>query len=177
MQKTNNRKYLHRLAVLGVMTALAAVCSFTFPIGLTVRVGEFMKLSPAFLIIAVVGNLYGWKEASLVAFLSDLLQSLLFGGFSPLISLVSVFTGACFGWLLHNTKSITRIVISVLLTQIVGSMTLTTAVLCFQYGLPFNPTVYFRILQTVILIAIEIPTLILFIRVLDIEGKINKITQ
>ncbi len=174
MRETIKRSKLRRLAVLGVMTALAAVCSFTFPLGLTIRVGEIMKLSPAFLIIAIVGNMYGWKESALVAFLSDLIQSLLFGGFSPLISLIALLTGASFGWFLKDNKSISKIVISVLLTQIIGSLLLTTSVLCVWYSFPLFPTVYFRILQTVILIALEIPILILFIKVLKIGDKLKK---
>ncbi len=174
MQKQKNRFNLRRLTLLGVMTALAAVCSFTFPLGLTIRIGEFIKMSPAFLIIGIVGNMYGWKEAALVSFLSDLLQALLFGGFSPFISLASVLIGICFGLLLKNTKSISRIIISVLLTQGVISLIIVTAILCFQYGMPFIPLIYFRIAQTVLLIAIEIPVLILFIRVLDISYKLYK---
>ncbi len=177
MQNSNNKIKLKRLAVLGVMTALAAVCSFTFPMGLTIRIGDFMKMSPAFLVIAIVGNLYGWKASALVAFLSDVIQSLFFGGFSPLISLISILTGACFGWFLKDNKSIAKIVTSVLITQIIGSMILTTAVLCIWYSLPLFPTVYFRILQTVILIAIEIPILILFIKVLDIGGKLRNMIK
>ena len=177
MQKNVKKSYLKRLAVLGVMTALAAVCSITFPMGLTVRVGDFMKLSPAFLIIGIVGNMYGWKESALVAFLSDLIQSLMFGGFSPLISLIALLSGACFGWLLKGTKSVSKIIFSVLTTQIVGSFILTTTVLCIWYSLPLFPTIYFRILQTVILIAVEIPVLILFIKVLNIGDKLKKISN
>lgn len=174
MKENVKKSRLRRLAVLGVMTALAAVCSFTFPLGLTVRIGEFMKLSPAFLIIALVGNMYGWKESALVAFLSDLIQSLLYGGFSPLISLIALLTGACFGWLLKDNKRVSNIIISVLITQIIGSLVLTTTVLCIWYSLPLFPTIYFRILQTAILIALEIPILILFIKVLKIGEKLKK---
>ena len=173
----NKNSYIKRLAVLGIMTALAAVCSFTFPMGLTVRIGEFVKLSPAFLIIGIVGNLYGWKEAALVSFLSDLIQAFLFGGFSPFISAVSILTGACFGLILYSTRSIAKIVLSVALTQIIGSLILVTAILCLQYGVPFFPLIYFRLLQTAILIAVQIPLLILFIKVLDISGKIKNISQ
>ena len=174
MNTQKNRWHLRRVAVLGVMTAIAVVCSLTFPMGLTVRIGDFMKLSPVFLIIAIVGNMYGWKEAALVSFLSDLLQGLIFGGFSPLISLTALLSGACFGWFLKGNKSISKIVISVLITQIIGSLIITTTVLCVWYSLPFYPTIYFRILQTAILIAIEIPVLILFIKVLDIGIKLKK---
>ncbi len=177
MEKHDNKWNLKRLAVLGVMTALAAICSLTFPMGLTVRVGEFMKLSPAFLVIGIVGNMYGWKEAALVSFLSDLIQSLLFGGFSPFISMAAILTGICFGLTLKNTKSIPKIVLSVLLTQLLVSLVIVTLVLCFQYGMPFVPLIYFRLLQTAILVIIEIPLLILFIKVLDISGKLKKIAQ
>lgn len=174
----NQSKFkLRRLAFLGVMTALAAVCSLSFPLGLTIRIGEFIKMSPAFLVVAIVGNMYGFKEAALVSFLSDLIQSLLFGGFSPLISLISVLSGACFGLLLHGTNKIKRIVLSVLITQIIGSLILTTCILCIWYSLPVIPTIYFRIIQTVIMIAVEIPVLILFLRIIDINSRLNRILQ
>ncbi len=173
MQKQRKHLKITRLAILGIMTALAAVCSFTFPLGLTIRIGEFIKMSPSFLIIAIVGNMYGYKEAALVSFLSDLIQSFLFGGFSPLISLISILTGACFGLLLYNNNHVSRIILSVLLTQIIGSMILTTSVLCFWYSLPLFPTIYFRLIQTAIMIAVEIPVLILFLKIININDRIN----
>ncbi len=170
MQKTTQK-----IAILAILTALAAICSLTFPLGLTVRIGDFIKLSPAFLPICIAGSIFGWKGSATVALLSDLIQGALFGSISPLISLISLLTGAVFGLLLHNKKDLWRIVCAVLLTQLVGSMILTTTVLCLRYGMPLFPTVYWRALQTVILIALQIPILYLLLNVFDIPNKlINK---
>ena len=167
--------YIKRIAVLAVMTALAVICSLTFPLGLTVRVGDFIKLSPVFLITALTGSLYGWKGSALVAFLSDIIQGLMFGNVSLLIALISLLSGAVFGLLLHNTKSVSRIAVAVLITQIICSLVLVTSVLCFKFGMPLFPTIYWRILQTAILIAVEIPVLYLLITVLNLPGKLKNI--
>ena len=168
--------YIKRIAVLSVMTALAVICSLTFPAGLTFRVGEFMKFSPIFIIIGIVGSIYGWKEAGLVAFISDLIQGLLFGNLSLLIAIANLVSGIIFGLLLHNTKSVFKIVLSVILTQIICSFGMISAVLFFKFGLPFYPTIYWRILQTAIFIIIEIPVLCLLIKGIKLPNKLKKIS-
>ena len=175
MQKTKIKEYTRAIAVIGIMSALAAVCSGTFPMGLTIRVGDFVKLSPIFLLIGIVGNLYGMLGAVLVAFIGDLLQALFSGtGFSPYVSIANVLIGACFGLILYKTNSLLRIIISVLLTQIFGSLILTTMALHLQYGIPYYPTIYWRMLQTAILIAAEIPLLWLVLKKLNIPSKLSK---
>lgn len=176
MEKTKAKNCARAVALLGVMSALAAVCAGVFPFGLTVRVGDFIKLSPVFLIVALAGNMYGWWGAALVAFLGDFLQSLFSGlGFSPLVSAVNVLCGVCFGLILHHSNSIVRIVTAVMLTQVVGSLGLTTAALHIQYGMPFIPTIYWRALQTVILIVAEILLLWLVMTVLNLPEKLRKL--
>jgi ECF transporter S component (folate family) len=168
------QKATKKITVLAVLTALSVICSLTFPLGLTFRVGEFIELSPAFLPICVAGSIFGWKGSGIVAVLSDLIQGALFGSISPLILLVNLLSGIIFGLLLHKQKRILSIILAVLLTQLICSMVFTTLVLCLRYGMPLFPTIYWRMLQTVILIAIEIPTLYLFISVLDIPNKLTK---
>lgn len=176
MKKSNASEHVKKITVLAAMTALAVICSSNFPYGLTVRVGSFMKLSPVFIVIAVVASIYGATAAALVAFLSDLIQSLTAGlGLSPSILIISALTGLCFGLFLRGNRLNTlNIALSVLVTQLVGGLVLTTAVLCIRYGLPFSPTIYWRLLQTVILIAIEIPILKLLLINLDLPYKLKK---
>lgn len=178
MEKDKNKTSAHikKITILAVMTALAVICSSNFPYGLTVRVGGFMKLSPVFIIIGIVAATYGTWEAALVAFLSDLIQSLTAGlGISPAILIISTLTGLCFGYFLKGKKlNLINIILSVLITQIIGSLGLTTAVLCLRYGMPFSPTIYWRLLQTAILIAIEIPILKLLLINLDLPYKLKK---
>lgn len=172
----NKTVAVKKITVLAVMTALAVICSGSYPYGLTIRVGQFMKLSPIFIIIGIVASTYGWWEAALVALLSDLIQSLTAGlGISFAILTISTLTGLCFGLALGGGRTnLCNIVLSVLITQIIGSFVLTTAVLCFRYGLPLFPTVYWRLLQTVIMIAIEIPVLKLLLINVDIPHKLKK---
>lgn len=158
---------------MGVMTALTAICSMTFPYGLTFRVGDFMKMSPVFIVVALTGKIYGPVPAGTVALLGDLVQGLLFGQISPLISAVNFFVGLCFG-LLKYRGGLLPIIVTVLITQVIGSLVLTSSVLFFWYGMPVFPTVWFRVLQTVILIAVEIPVLYLLLEKVQIHKKLIK---
>lgn len=176
MEIPKNKNYIRRLAVVSVMTAIAVICSLTFPMGLTFRIGDTIKLSPVFIIIGLVGNIYGWKEAALVSSLSDLIQGFAFGSISPLITLVKLLTGICFGLFLKNSRSIIRIVLCVLTTEIIGSFLLISAILIFRYGAPIFPTMYLRAIQTVILIVIEIICLWFLMRVFNLPQKLKKIT-
>ena len=172
----NRTVAIRKITVLAMMTALAVICSTQFPYGLTFRVGTVMKFSPLFVIIGIVAATYGIWEAALVAFLSDLIQSLTAGlGVSPSILAISTLTGLCFGVFLKRGKlSVLSIIISVLLTQLIGSLLLTTLVLHFRYGMQFSAIIWWRALQTVIMIAIEIPTLKLLLIDSDIPNKLKR---
>lgn len=176
MEKSKISTRIQKITILAVMTALAVICSSNFPYGLTIRVGSFMKFSPVFIIIGLVAATYGVWEAALVAFLSDLIQSLTAGlGISPAILVISTLTGVCFGiFLKQSNLNLFNVILSVLITQIVGSLGLTTAVLCIRYGLPFTPTIYWRMLQTIILITLEIPILKFLLINADIPNKLQK---
>ncbi|MBO5746886.1 MAG: folate family ECF transporter S component [Clostridia bacterium] len=175
MSKKNNSEYTKAIAILGVLSAVAAVSAGTFPMGLTVRIGEFIKMSPVFVAVALAGSMYGWWAGALVAFVGDVLQSLVAGlGFSPLILAVNVLCGACFGLLLYNTKSVWRIVWSVLLTQFVGGLGLNTLALHVQYGMPIFPTVYWRLMQTAVMTVVEIVVLLFVIRTLELPRRLKK---
>lgn len=168
---SNRQKIVQNVAVLGVLSALAVVSAMW----LTVRVGQFIKLSPVFLVVALAGYLYGVWGACLVAVISDVLQSLLAGlGFSPLILVVNVFTAVIFGWFLHNKNRTLNIVMAVLLTQVVGSLCLNTLALSFHFGIPIFQMIYWRLLQTAILIPIEILVLWLVLVVLKLPNRLKR---
>jgi len=157
---------------LGIFTALAVVSSMW----LTIRIGEFIKISPVFLVVALAGNMYGALGAVTVAFISDLLQALMAGlGFSPLISAVNVFCAVIFGLALKNSKKFSRIVFSVLVTQIIGGLVLNTLALHLYFGMPLVPMVYWRALQCGVLIIAQISVLWLVFSVLDIPSKLKAI--
>ena len=55
MQNYKTQSTARNVAVLGIFTALAVVSSMW----LTFRIGEFIKISPVFLVVALAGNMYG----------------------------------------------------------------------------------------------------------------------
>lgn len=172
MQKRSNSQYIRMVAILGVLSGLAVVFSLPFPSGMTVRIGEFLKFSPMFLAVALAGSTYGWWAGAMVGFIGDFFQALLSGlGISPFLLAVSTLNGLVFGLLLHNTKSITKIVSAVLFTQFVGGLVLTTLVLKIQYGMPIFPTVYWRLLQVAIMTVVEICLLILIIKTANLPAR------
>lgn len=172
MQNYKTQSTARSVAVLGIFTALAVVSS----LWLTVRVGEFIKISPVFLVVALAGNMYGVLGAVTVAFISDLLQALMAGlGFSPLISAVNVFCAVIFGLALKNTRKFSRIVVSVLVTQIIGGLVLNTLALHLYFGMPLVPMVYWRALQCGVLIVAQTFVLWLVFSVLDIPSKLKAI--
>ena len=172
MQNYKTQSTARNVAVLGIFTALAVVSSMW----LTVRVGEFIKISPVFLVVALAGNMYGVLGAVTVAFISDLLQALMAGlGFSPLISAVNVFCAVVFGVALKNSKKFSRIVFSVLVTQIIGGLVLNTLALHLYFGMPLVPMVYWRALQCGVLIVAQTFVLWLVFSVLDIPSKLKAI--
>lgn len=172
MQNYKTQSTARNVAVLGIFTALAVVSSMW----LTVRVGEFIKISPVFLVVALAGNMYGVLGAVTVAFISDLLQALMAGlGFSPLISAVNVFCAVIFGLALKNSKKFSRIVFSVLVTQIIGGLVLNTLALHLYFGMPLVPMVYWRALQCGVLIVVQTFVLWLVFSVLDIPLKLKAI--
>ena len=172
MQNYKSQSTARSVAVLGIFTALAVVSS----LWLTVRVGEFIKISPVFLVVALAGNMYGVLGAVTVAFISDLLQALMAGlGFSPLISAVNVFCAVVFGVALKNSKKTSRIVVSVLVTQIIGGLVLNTLALHLYFGMPLVPMVYWRALQCGVLIVAQTFVLWLVFSVLDIPSKLKAI--
>ncbi len=172
MQSKSNSQHIRMVAVLGVLSALAVVFSLPFPSGFTVRIGEFLKFSPMFLAVALAGSTYGWWAGAMVGFIGDFFQALLSGlGISPFLLAVSTLNGLVFGLLLHNTKSIWKIVTAVLLTQFIGGLLLTTLVLKIQYGMPIFPTVYWRLLQVSLMTVVEILLLVLTVKTADLPTR------
>ena len=171
MEKSYRHYYTRRISVLAVMTALAVISSLSFPMGLTFRVGTFIKISPVFIVTALTGCLYGW---TLVAVLADIIQGMLFGGVSWLIVLTKVFTGAMFGLFLHKSYRITRIIIAVAVTQIIGSLGLTSLALMLEYGMTVEGF-YLRIVQTAVQLCLQPVVLWLLLPVADLPARIKRL--
>lgn len=173
--KSKGKITAQTIAIFGVFTALGIICSMNFPLGLTIRLTEATKFSPSFIIVAIIARKYGVWGSTLIAFLIDAMQSL-FAGFgvpNPVISLAATLTGLIFGLFFKKSVSLPRIIIAVLITQIICSMGITTYALIVYFGVPIQPTLITRAIQSAINIPLQIILIYLLLNKFDIPKRIK----
>lgn len=166
MSKTkNNMNSLVMLASLAMLTALEVVLSRLVP----VVSSQQIKVSFAFLPVAIAAYLYGVKGGALVAGVSDVIGAILFpvGDFFPGFTLTAILEGICFGFFLGKKfdgklNAFFRSLIPVLVTQIFCSLALNTFWISYMYGSPFLGVLVPRIVQTLVLIAVQAVVIPLF---------------
>lgn len=161
-------------AMLGVLVALGIICSMSFPYGLTIRIGTIGKISLSFIVIAMAARKYGVIASSLVAFMIDFIQAMIFGfGFNPLISLSSTLVGVFFGLFFHRENiSLKRILLCVGIETVVCTMFLTTLALSLM-GSEFLPLLYTRTPQAVVMFILKIAVLYLMFTKTNILKRIH----
>lgn len=167
---------IETIVTIAILIALSVVCSMA----LTVRVGTALKFSPVFVVSALAARRYGPLVAGLVALMADIIQFFMFPTGLPFsfgICLSGVLSGIILGWFMSKKVDFKRIVAGVLSSQILCSLILTTFVMVYvESWSPLFPLVYWRALQTIIMIVIEIILLYqLFVKI-DL-AKITKIVK
>ena len=127
-----------------------------------------IKIGFSFLPIVIGAMLYGPIAGGLIGALGDFLGATLFpiGAYFPGFTLTAFLTGFVFGLFLYKSQSIPRIVGAVLVNQCVLSLCLNTLWISILYGSPYGPLFVTRIVQTVILIAVQIVTIIAVAKVM-----------
>ncbi len=141
------------IVILGLLTALQIVLS---------RLLSFsvwnMRIGFGFVPIVVAAMMLGPIPAAIVAGLSDVIGALLFpvGAFFPGFTLTAVLTGAIFGLFLQEKQSPIRVVSSVALTQLICSLLINTYWISILYGAPYVSLFAPRLIQTAILVPLEI---------------------
>ncbi|MDO4742828.1 MAG: folate family ECF transporter S component [bacterium] len=158
------------IALLAIFTALTVVCSMTFPFGLTFRIGTFIKFSPAFIVMAVAARRFGTVYTALIAGVADIIGAFISSvpGISPGITLAAIVSGAIFGLFLYKKCTVVRIVWAVVASQLIGGLVITTVSLHYYYSMPYEPMVYWRLVQTAGMIIIEIVVLYIVLIKTDI---------
>ena len=156
------------IVYLAVLVALEIVLNRFLSINTPV-----VKIGFAFVPIAVAGMLFGPIPAAIVAALADLLGAVLFptGTIFLGITLTAFLKGICWGLFLYKKQSILNIVLAVLVDQIVLSYFLNSFWLSILMGTPYASLLATRIVQTAILIPVELVVVFAISKALGTYGK------
>lgn len=163
----NNMNSLVMLATLAMLTALEVVLSRLVP----VVSSQQIKVSFAFLPVAIAAYLYGIKGGALVGGVSDVIGALMFpvGEFFPGFTVTAILEGVCFGIFLGKkfdgkANDFVRSVLPVTITQIFLSLGLNTFWISYMYHSPYLGVLVPRIVQTLVLIVVQSVVIPLFIK-------------
>ncbi len=169
MQKNRNNSLnsLIMLTSLAMLTALEIVLSRFVPVVSTQQI----KISFAFLPVAIASYLYGIKGGAVVAGVGDVIGALLFpvGAYFPGFTLTAVLEGIIFGFFLSKKREgkmnvFLTSLIPVFITQIFLSLGLNSLWISIMYKNPYTAMVLTRILQTVVMIAVQAVVIPIFVR-------------
>ncbi len=153
-----------RIAVLGLLTALAAVLAM-----FTIRPNPSMKISLDFIPVVIAAYIYGPLGSGIVAGLADIIGCIVkpAGMIYPPITLTAVAVGVVFGAFLHQRTAFPRIAVSVGITQLVISMFVTPIWLYFLIGIDYFVNLGARLPQIAIMTAVELITIPLILKSLE----------
>lgn len=160
--KFNVRLLVHLAVLIAMAIVLSRFVSIPLP---TMRIGF------GFVPIAICGMMYGPVWAAIVAAVADVLGAMIFyfGSVSPGITLSAALTGVVFGLFLYKgaepwtTVSWVKLAAAVGINCLIISLLLTTLWLSMLYGTPYLALLPTRLLQS----AIMIPVQIIVLRVLN----------
>ena len=149
MSKFNTKK----LITLSVLVAMDVVLTRFLSINAwNTRIGF------GFVPMVIAAMMYGPLSAGIVAALADFIGAILFptGPYFPGFTFSVFLMGIVFGLFLYKDRSFWRVVVSVLITQFVISLFLTTYWISFLYGANYKALLATRVVQSAIISAAQI---------------------
>ncbi len=165
--RNNSLNRLVMLASLAMLIALEIVLSRFVPVISTQQI----KISFAFLPVAIAAYLYGIKGGAVVAGVSDVIGALLFpvGAYFPGFTLTAVLEGIIFGFFLSKKREgkmnvFLSALIPVLITQVFLSLGLNSLWISIMYNNPYTAMLLTRLVQTLVMIAVQAVIIPVFIR-------------
>lgn len=174
MKKQAYEKPLKLLAALAMLTAISIVCGKY----LAIRGGDILRFSFENLPIIFAGIAFGPISGALVGVVADLIGCVLVGyAINPLVTVGAAAIGLVSGALSFILKranlvpNAVRIAISTLAAHAVGSVIVKTFGLAKFYSLPFGILMLWRLLNYVIVGAVECAFLIILFR----NKELNKV--
>ena len=167
---SNSRFSTKTLTTLAMLTAIEIILSRFLSIN-----AWNIKIGFNFVPIVVAAILYGPIAAGIVAALGDFLGAILFpiGAYFPGFTLTAFLTGCVFGVFLHEKdekdalpsedgedkksgKGWLQIIAAVCINQLVLSLFLNTLWISILYGSPYGPLLATRVVQCLILTAVQL---------------------
>ena len=167
---SNSRFSTKTLTTLAMLTAIEIILSRFLSVN-----AWNIKIGFNFVPIVVAAILYGPIAAGIVAALGDFLGAILFpiGAYFPGFTLTAFLTGCVFGVFLHEKdekdalpsedgedkksgKGWLRIIAAVGINQLVLSLFLNTLWISILYGSPYGPLLATRVVQCLILTAVQL---------------------
>lgn len=143
------------LAALAMLSAISIVAGKY----LAISAGEFMRFSLENLPLLFAGIAFGPFAGALVGIVADITGCLLVGyTINPILTVGAALIGLSSGvlWKLFKTlPTWVRVALSVGVSHLVGSVIVKSAGLSWFYALPFGATLMWRLLNYVIVGAVE----------------------
>ena len=145
------------IVTLGLLTAIEIVLSRF----LSFSVWN-MKIGLSFIPIVIAAIMFGPIQAGIVGALGDFLGATLFpiGAYFPGFTLTAFLVGVVFGLFLHKKQTVPMILGAVGINQLILSQFLNTYWISVLYGSPFSGLFVTRIVQTLILIPVQITVIL-----------------
>lgn len=143
------------LVTLGVLIAMEIVLSRFLSIS-----AWNTKIGFSFVPVAAAAMLFGPAAGAIVGGLGDFIGAILFpiGAYFPGFTVTAALMGAVFGLFLYREQTLPRIIAAVAINQGVLGLVLNTLWISMLYGSPYGPLFVTRIVQTVIMFAVQTVT-------------------
>lgn len=174
--KTQNLGNLKVLSIAALFAAISFICGKF----LAFNIGDTIRFSFENLPLILTGFLFGPTVGAVTAITADIVGCLLRGyAINPILTFAATFIGFFSGLLfnsLKNTKLPVRVAISVVFCHIIGSVIIKTVGLSVWFGYPFFLTLIERTINYLVVLAAELPILILIIKNKQFMGEISKLT-
>jgi ECF transporter S component (folate family) len=150
---SSKRNRIFDIAVIGVLIAVEIILSRF----LSISVWN-MKIGFSFIPVVIAARRFGAPQAMIIAALGDFLGAILFpiGAYFPGFTLTAVLTAFCTAFFIHKECSFKRILASVLINQIAGSLLLNTLWISILYGSPFFALLPTRVFQVVVMSVVQV---------------------
>ena len=160
-----------KLITLGVLVAMDVVLTRFLSIN-----AWYTRIGFGFVPMVIAAMLYGPLGGGIVAALADIIGAILFptGPYFPGFTFSVFLMGVIFGFFLYKDRSLWRIVVSVLITQFVISLFLTTYWIHILYGAKYVPLLATRVVQSGIISAAQIIVIPILAQMM---GRLGKLVQ
>lgn len=143
------------IAIAGLFTAMYIVLSY-----FNIRISSVLEIRFAFLMLAGAAMYGGPVMGVTVAFLSDVISTILSGqAFFPGFTISYMLLAFCFGLIFYRSKPTIARCITASLISFIVSITLNTLWLTIMYGTPFTALFLTRLPKSVVMFFVNIALL------------------